>query len=157
MTVNTYDFRVVGPVDGSNALSTSGTSVQDSAVVSGTDASIAIGDPVVYANGYWAKVANGGGASAGLYGVAASASTETSGADGLVTVKYHPTGLVVRGAPTTAGNLAQPILGDLVTFDVADGTVTIDEDDPNGVLRVREYNSTDGTIDVVLPYNTTPA
>lgn len=160
MTAITYDFTLVGPVDGSTAMSTSGTSVKDSAVAAGgSGASISPGDVVKYANGYWAKVANDEGTAAGLYGMAVTTSTETASVDGLVTVKYHPGGLKVKGRPTTPGNLAQGILGDLVSIDVSAGVQTVDENGA-GILRLVDYdNSTSGneTVTVILPYNCTPA
>lgn len=160
MSANTYDFTLVGAVDGSTAMSTSGTSVKDSAVVgSGSGATISPGDIVRYLNGYWAKVADGEATAAGLYGMAVTTSTETGSVDGLVTVKYHPSGLLVKGKPTTASNLAQAILGDIVSIDVGSGVQTVDEN-AAGILRVRDYdNSVTGneTITVILPYNCTPA
>lgn len=156
MSANVYDFQILGPVEGGQAQSTSGTSVQDSAVVAGTTSSISYGDICVFANGYWAKSANGGCASAGLYGVAQSTSTETASADGLVKVAFHPSGLLAKGTPTTPGNLAQAIIGDKVTLDVDGGGVqTVDENDPNGVLVVTGYDATSGAerITVVVPYS----
>ncbi len=159
MAANVYDFKSLGAHDGTLPRSTSGTSVKDSAVAAGAIGSITAGDICIYLNGYWAKLADGEGNVAGRYGLAKSTSTDTAGADGLVKMDYHPSGLVVRGKPTTAGNLAQGILGDLVTVDVAANVITIDENDPNGVLLIHDYDDTSGeeTIDVVLPYNTTPA
>ena len=151
-----YDFQSLGPVEGGTAQQTSGTSAQDSGVASGGAATIEAGDVVVYANGYWAKVADGGAATAGQYGLAVEASDETASADGLVTVLYHPAGLLVRGTPTTVGNLALAIIGDRVTMDVASGNQTVDENDAgNGELRILRYVSTSGqeSIDVVLPWN----
>ena len=155
MSANVYDFQILGPVEGGEVQSTSGVSVQDSAVVAGTTSSISYGDICVFANGYWAKSANGGCASAGLYGVAQSTSTETASADGLVKVAFHPSGLLAKGTPTTAGNLAQAIIGDKVTLDVNAGVQTVDEDDPNGVLVVAGYDATSGAerITVVVPYS----
>lgn len=147
MAANVYDFKSLGPKSG-------GTSdMKTWAVASGgTPPAITDGDIVVYADGYCTKVTNGGCASAGKYALARSTSTETASADGTVTVEYSTTGLLIRGVPTTASNLATAIKGDKVTLDVAAGVQTVDENDPNGVLVIEDYNSTTGTIDVVLPY-----
>ena len=113
-------------------------------VVAGTTASISIGDLVTVANGYAAKVANGGCAADGRYGLAMSDSTETTTADGSVQVIFCPSGLLVMGAATTPGNLAQGVLYDRVTLDVTAGVQTVDENDPNGVLTIFPYdNDTD--------------
>lgn len=158
MAANVYDFKSVGAADGSLPRSTSGTSVQDSNVAAGAIGSITPGDICIYLNGSWAKLANGEGAVAGRYGLAKSTSTDTVGTAGLVKMDYHPSGLVVRGVPKTPGNLALTILGDIVSVDVDTNVQTIDENGA-GVLLVVDYVDTSGeeTIDVVLPYNTTPA
>jgi hypothetical protein len=158
MAANVYDFKSQGAADGSLPRSTSGTSVQDSNVAAGAIGTITAGDICIYLNGSWAKLATGEGAVAGRYGLAMSTSTDTVGAAGLVKIAYHPSGLIVRGVPTTPGNLAQTILGDIVSVDVAGDVQTIDEN-AAGVLLVTAYDATSGSesIDVVLPYNTTPA
>lgn len=126
-------------------------------VVSGTTSSIVPGDIVVIANGYAAKVANGGAAAGNLLlGLALSTSTETAGANGEVLVEYHPSGLVVRGKATTPANLAAAVLYDKVTVDVdGNGVQTIDENDAGAILIydfVGDDFTTTGLIDVVLPF-----
>lgn len=150
MSANVYDFQILGTLNGTPICSTPETSVKESAVVAGTTSSITYGDLVVYANGYWAKVADGGANAAGKYGIALGTSTETASADGYVSVAYSPDGLLVKGAATTPANLAQGVLGDKVTLDVTGGVQTVDENDPNGVLVVKTYDST--SVTVVVPY-----
>lgn len=147
----TGDFHIVGTVDGGEATS------REFAVVAGAASSIAKGDLVVIDAGnagYVAKGANGASNSVRWLGMAKSDSTDTVGADGVVDVAYHPSGLIVRGVPTTAGNLAQGIFNTLVTLDVTTGVQTVDENDTaNGVLSVWDYNTDDSTIDVVVPFH----
>ncbi len=140
------DFRIVGTVDGSEPIQKTFN------VASGAAATIAPGDLVVAANGYAAKCADAGCAAAGIYGMAVSTSTDTVAAAGEVSVVYSANGLIVRGAPTTPGNLAAAIVFDRVTLDVAAGTQKVDENDPNGILTIVDYDATSGqeTIDVVL-------
>ena len=157
MAANVYDFQSLGPLGGGTSDVTSGSSVKDSAVASGAVGSITAGDICVYADGYWAKSADGGVASAGKYGLAKSTSTDTASADGLVVMEYSSKGLLIKGDMTTAANLAQGILGDRVTLDVASSIQKVDENDPNGVLTIVDYdNAVAGseTITVVLPYRT---
>jgi len=151
MAANTYDFVEVGVYGGPREVLP--PTVQKGAVAAGAAASITAGDICVYANGYWAKSADGGCAADGMYGLAINTSTDTVGADGVVSISCCPGGaLIVRGLVTTSGNLAQAILGDQVTLDVAAGVQTIDENDPNGILAIMAYNTTTGTADVLLPY-----
>jgi hypothetical protein len=142
------DFRYVGTVNGAEPTE------RDFNVVAGTTASIAIGDVVVIANGYAAKVADGGCAAAGFYGLATSASDETAAANGTVRVQFVVgDALIVRGAPTTASNLAAAILFDRVSMDVdGNGVQTVDENDPNAAyaLFIWDYDDADDTIDVAL-------
>lgn len=146
------DFVTKGTVDGSPTVT------QTFAVVAGGVATIAIGDIVVAANGYAAKVADGGAATAGLYGKAITASDETASANGTVVVEYSPAGLIVEGDATTPSNIATAILFDLVTLDVdGSGNQTLDENDAgNGILRVWSFESdatTTGRIQFVVPFN----
>lgn len=157
MSAIVYDFKAQGPVEGGVAQSTSGTSVKDSAVVAGTTSSIKAGDLCVYANGYWARSANGGAATAGKYGIAQTTSTETASADGLVKVKFHPSGLLASALANTSGNLAQGVLGDRVTLDDTGTVQSIDENDASGVLTVVNYDAATGIVQVVVPWNSTPA
>ncbi|REK57578.1 MAG: hypothetical protein DWQ49_08915 [Bacteroidetes bacterium] len=147
----TGDFNTVGVWGGGQ------TSVRTFDVKSGAAASIAVGDLVVVDGsnaGYVAKAANGASSSSTWVGRAVTTSTDTASADGTVEVEYAPTGLIVRGTPTTVGNLAQAIKGTKVTLDVASGTQTVDENDTSsGILTVVGYDDTTGSesIDVVVP------
>ena len=148
----TGDFRTVGTMDGSQPV----TRTFD--VKSGAAASIAVGDLVVVDGGnagYVAGAGNGAASTSTWIGRAVSTSTDTASADGVVDVEFSPAGLIVRGTPTTPGNLAQAIKGTKVTLDVSGGTQTVDENDTtNGILTVLAYDDTSGeeTIDVVVPF-----
>lgn len=132
------DFQYVGTLGGASP------ETKNIDVVAGTTSSIAIGQLVTVANGYAAKVADGGATASGRYGLALTASTETASADGSVMVQFCPTGLLVMGTATTPGNLAQGVLYDRVTIDVSAGVQTVDENDPTGVLTIFPYdNDTD--------------
>ena len=153
MTAIVYDFSEIGTEGGDRGV-TSGTDALDSAVASGAAASIKAGQLCSYANGFWSVVADGGCNADGQYGLALSTSTDTAADDGLVQVARVKGGaLKLRGAPTTSGNLAVGILGDKVTLDVAAGVMTVDENDANGVLLITNYDTTNGTIDFLLPYS----
>lgn len=153
MTATQYtgDNRIIGTLDGNQAV------VREFDVKSGTTASIAEGDFVTVDNsnpGYVKTAANGASSALEWIGVCVKASDETAGADGTCEVAFSPSGLIVRGTPTTPGNLAQSVKLTLVTLDVTTGTQTIDENDTSsGVLRVLTYDDTSGeeTIDVVCP------
>jgi hypothetical protein len=108
-------------------------------VASGTTASIAIGDVVVVSAGYAAKVANGGMASAGKYGLAVSASTETSSAAGTVDVQFTPVGLVVKGTLSTTPSQSNLYSGFKIA--VSAGVQTIDLGN-SGVATLWTYSGT---------------
>jgi len=125
-------------------------------VASGAAASIDIGDIVAVANGYAAKISNGGGTGGQLLGLATSVSTDTVAAAGVVDVMFHPNGLVVQGVATTAANLLIGVVYDKVTLDVAAGVIRVDEDDAgNGNVLIYEIDSdsaTTGIVRVALPF-----
>lgn len=125
-------------------------------VASGAAASIAIGDLVVVANGYAAKIANGGGGAGNiLTGLAISTSTDTVAADGTVEVLFHPSGLIVEGDATTAANLVTGVIFDKVTVDVdGSGNQTIDESNAGAILiyELDSDSATTGRVRVVLPW-----
>lgn len=122
----------------------------------GSGASIAVGDVVVVANGYAAKVSDGEGTAGQKLALAISASDETASADGTVRAAFHPSGLIVEGLATTASNLVTGVLFDSVTFDVSGGTIKVDEDDAGaGEVLIWEIDSdsaTTGVVRVVLPF-----
>lgn len=127
-------------------------------VAAGSAASITQGDLVVIANGFAAKVANGGGTTGGLYGHALTTSTDTASAAGTVTVLYSPSGLLLEGTATTPANLAAAVLFDKVTIDVSSGTQTVDENDTtNGGMLLYKFVGTDyattGKCQIVVPFN----
>lgn len=102
---------------------------------------------------YVIAAANGAANTSTWVGVAASADTVTSSADGEVFV-YDDPQYVFRGKPTTAGNLATSIINTQVTLDVTGTDQTVDENDTtNGTLIIRGYNTTKGTIDVQMAQN----
>jgi hypothetical protein len=144
----TGDFHGVGTRDGGQAVT------QEYSVESGAAASISAGDLVIVGNaGYVATAADGASSDDVWVGMALTDSTDTAAADGVVQVMYAPDGLVVRGIPTTPGNLAATILNTFVTLDVAAGVQTVDENDTTkGVLNVVRYDTTNGTIDVSVPF-----
>ena len=144
----TGDFHGIGTRDGSQPV-TDTYSVEAGAV-----STIASGDLVVVGNaGYVAKAADAASTDNTWVGMAVSASTETVAADGEVVVAFSPDGLLVRGLPTTPGNLAAAIINTSVTLDVAAGVQTVDENDTTkGVLTVVAYDTTNGTIDVSVPF-----
>lgn len=143
------DFSYQGTFDGVER------SERDFNVANGTTASIAIGDIVTMADGFAAKTGNGEANATGFYGLAVEASNETTGAAGTVKVVYHTSGLILRGIPSTPGNLDPAILFDRVSLDLDGSTQKVDENDPNAAysLFIWDYNTTNGTIDVVLLSN----
>lgn len=139
------NFVSLGTLDGSQPIE------KEFAVVAGTDSSCLVGDLVVCANGYASKVADDGVQTDGIYALVTELSTETASANGVVKAIFSPVGLVLRGKPTTPSNLATAIVYDRVTVDVSGTTQTIDENDAaGGVITIWDYDSTAGTIDVVL-------
>lgn len=139
------NFSYQGTVDGVQPTE------QEFDVASGTTASISVGDIVTIANGYAAFTADDGCTTDGLHGLAVEDSDETTTAAGKVKVLYSTSGLKLRGVPNTASNLATAILFDRVTIDVSSTTQTVDEDDAGGgICTITGYDSTNGTIDIVL-------
>jgi hypothetical protein len=94
-------------------------------VASGTTSSIAIGDIVVVAAGFAAKVANGGMAAAGKYGLAVSVSTETSSAVGTVDVQFCPAGLIIKGLYSTTATQSQLFTGFKIAVSGAAQTIDL--------------------------------
>lgn len=83
-------------------------------------------------------------------GVAASADTVTSSADGVVYVFDDPS-IVFEGKPTTASNLASTLINTQVTLDINSGTQTVDENDTsNGTLRIVGVDADRDTIQVQM-------
>lgn len=149
----TGDFDAIGSLCGEEVVS------RQFDVKSGAAASIDVGDLVIVDGGnagYVKKAADGAANSAEWIGRAVTTSTDTASADGVVTVEFAPSGLVVRGLATTPGNFAQAIKNTRVTLDVSGGVQKVDENDTtNGVLRILAYDTTNSTIDVVVPCHLT--
>ena len=144
------DFTYAGTLDGVEATE------RNFNVASGSAASIDVGDLVLVANGYAAKMTDGQGTAGNLLiGLAQSISTDTASADGAVKVLFSTSGLVVRGLATTAANLTTAVLFDKVTIDVAAGVQKVDENDAGAIMVWRYPTSTpttDGIVEVVLPW-----
>jgi len=146
----TGDFIVIGTRDGSQSV----TAEFD--VYKGAASTIVAGDIVSVNGGQAGYVLLGADALSSddtWIGMAVSTSTETVAANGTVQVMYSPAGLILRGTPTTPGNLAQAIIGTKVTLDVNAGVQTVDENDTTkGVMTVIAYDATNETIDVAVPF-----
>lgn len=115
---------------------------------------ILVGEPVIVDGGnpgYVIAAPDGAGSTSSFAGlVAASDSTQTASADGIVTV-YDDPEIIVRGKATTPANL--PVANKLtkVTIDLTGGVYTFDEDDTvNGVATIVDFDTTAGTVDVRL-------
>jgi hypothetical protein len=85
-----------------------------------------------------------------VLGIAKSQSTETDTADGEVEVYLPLPGVIWSCAAHTPTNLATGILLDCVTFDLANGVYTVDEnegsdEDVHG-LRIMDYNTETGEV-----------
>ena len=126
------------------------------AVYAGTAASIKAGDLVTKdgSNQGYVKVAVDGGSSSLVWvGVAATTSTDTATADGVVDVFDSVTN-VIRGYATTSSNLARSLVFTQVTLDVTSSVQTIDENDTSsGTFIIVGYDTNDGTVDFRLATN----
>ena len=76
------------------------------------------------------------GTDSAFLGIAATASTHTASADGVVSVYLPLPGIIWKCAVTTAANFdttteINALVGDKVTFDLVSSTYTIDENDGN--------------------------
>jgi len=147
----TGDFTAIGTLNGTEA--TTRTFRVDA---SGSGLTISKGDLVILDTtaGYVKKAGDAAASTSRWVGLAVSDSDETGTVDGTVEVLFSTGGLIVRGKPTTVGNLAAAIELTLVTLDVTAGVQTIDENDTsNGVMTILGYDATSGSeyIDVVVP------
>lgn len=123
------------------------------------DSAIKAGDPVkIKAAGspYVIGLADGDltiGTDTAMVGIAASDSTHTAAADGVVDVYIPLPGVVYRAAATTAGNVAATLVGDRVTVDLAGTTYTIDEnagDGANNAFYIVDVDADEGTVDFII-------
>jgi len=121
-------------------------------VVAGATA-ILPGEPVIQNSGtpsFVQAAGNGASSTATWIGVASTASTQTASANGVVHVFDDPK-IVYRAKATTPANLVQTVLNTKVTLDLASGVYKVDEDDTtNGTLTIKDYNATNGTVDVQM-------
>lgn len=93
-----------------------------------------------------------------LLGVSASTSDETASADGTVEVYVPLEGLIYQTDATTPGNLANGLLLDRVTFDLAAGVYTVDENEGDNAdhgLAIIGFDSDEGTVDYIIRSATT--
>jgi hypothetical protein len=131
------DFRIA---DSSVGLSVAHTY----AVKYGTANSIKAGEVVIKdgSNAGYVAVAVDGSASTSVYiGIAATTSTDTTTADGTVSVWDNPMATFV-GKATTPANLARSLVFTQVTLDVTSTIQTIDENDTsNGTFIITDYNT----------------
>ncbi len=89
-----------------------------------------------------------------MMGIAASADSATSSANGTVEVFLPLPGIIYRCAATTSGNLAEGARYDTVAFDLTTSTFTVDEnegsdEDVHG-LRIVDMDTDAGTVDFII-------
>ena len=123
------------------------------------DSAIKAGDPVkIKAAGspYVIGLADGDltiGTDTAMVGIAASDSTHTASADGVVDVYIPLPGIVYEAAATTAGNVAATLVGDRVTVDLSGTTYTIDENATDAAANAFYVTGVDvdnGTIEFII-------
>lgn len=123
------------------------------------DTAIKAGDPVkIKAAGspYVIGLADGDltiGTDTAMVGIAASDSTHTASADGVVDVYIPLPGVVYEAKATTAGNVAATLVGDRVTVDLAGTTYTIDENATDGATNAFYITGVDadrGTVEFII-------
>lgn len=123
------------------------------------DAAIKAGDPVkIKAAGspYVIGLVDGDltiGTDTAMVGVAASDSTHTASADGVVDVYIPLPGIVWRAAATTPGNLADTLVGDRVVVNLTGTTYTIDEnatDAATSAFYIVGVDADEGTVDFII-------
>lgn len=98
-----------------------------------------------------------------VVGIAASLSDQTAGADGVVDVFSPLSGLIYRCDATTPANIDTDaelllLLNDRVTFDLAAGVYTVDEnegDDADHGLRIIGGDIVNGTLDFFIRHSGT--
>lgn len=133
----------------------------DDRTTSSATATIKQGEPVKVSGNFIVIIGDGEPTiTAPMLGIAANESTETSTADGFVDITHIiPGQTILRAKVTTPGNMdtdaeLEAILNDTVTFDLATGVFTVDENegtDPNvhGV-QIIDGNIEKGTVDFTI-------
>lgn len=118
-------------------------------VASGTAASIEPGMVVIVSSNNAAEGTNGLANTGDILGIAASTSTETASAAGVVLVYRAPV-LRAKAVATTPGNLSSSVILTKCTLDVSGTDHTVDENDTtNGFIRILDYDdTTNGNLDV---------
>lgn len=123
-------------------------------VKSGTTASIKAGEMVLLdgANAGYVKIAVTTVASAGavIAGVSLTDSTETTTADGKVSVYLGDGDVRFRGRALVTASLAQAQKGTALGYNVTTGNHRVDQSTGSGICNMLEYNSTTGEVDFVF-------
>lgn len=123
------------------------------------DADIKAGDPVklkAAGSPYVVGLVDGDltiGSDTAMVGIAASDSTHTSSADGVVDVYIPLDGIVYEAKATTAGNVSDTLVGDRVTVDRTGTTYTIDENAGDSAVRAFYIVGADadrGTVEFII-------
>lgn len=106
-------------------------------------------------NGRYAVVVADGDIEIGVdefLGVSQGTSTDTASVEGFVDYIEYVPGMVLRGPATTPANVSESIIGNKVTFDVAAGVFTIDENATDATslnaLVIVAVDTVTGTVDV---------
>lgn len=123
------------------------------------DSDIKAGDPVkIKAAGspYVIGLVDGDltiGTDTAMVGIAASDSTHTASADGVIDVYMPLPGVVYKAKATTAGNVAATLVGDRVSVDLSGTTYTIDEnatDAATNAFYIVDVDTDEGTVDFII-------
>jgi len=123
------------------------------------DAAIKAGDPVklkAAGSPYVIGLADGDltiGTDTAMVGIAASDSTHTASADGVVDVYIPLPGIVYEAKATTAGNVADTLVGDRITVDLTGTTYTMDEnatDAATSAFYVTGVDTDSDTIEFII-------
>ena len=123
------------------------------------DTAIKAGDPVklkAAGSPYVIGLADGDltiGTDTAMVGIAASDSTHTASADGVVDVYIPMPGTIWKAKATTSGNVADTIIGDRVTVDLTGTTYTIDEnatDAATSAFYIVGVDADEGTVEFTI-------
>lgn len=140
------DFRVIDTGDGPLVARRYQTKGGQTAIVAGEMVVQDTAGDVEYV----LAAVDGAADSATWVGMALSNDTVTASVDGEVFVADN-SNYIFRGLATTPANLASTVILTKVTLDVTASKQTVDENDTtNGTLLIRNFNATDGTVDVSM-------